>query len=68
MMTVTAESGTNRNEQGWQNFLAADGVAVGFWRAVLGYAPSADDNAVDPLGHGSTVSMRELDEAKRRSN
>lgn len=37
---------------------------VGFWRAVLGYAPMADDNAVDPLGHGSTVWMQELDEAK----
>ena len=24
----------------------------------------ADDNAVDPLGHGSTVWMQELDEAK----
>ncbi len=41
-----------------------DAVDVGFWRAVLGYAPMADDNAVDPLGHGSTVWMQELDEAK----
>ena len=41
-----------------------DEVDVGFWRAVLGYAPMADDNAVDPLGHGSTVWMQELDEAK----
>jgi len=30
-------------------------IDVGFWRAVLGYAPMADDNAADPLGHGSTV-------------
>src|SRR5438445_261689 len=30
-----------------------DAVDVGFWRAVLGYAGMADDNAVDPLGHGS---------------
>jgi 4a-hydroxytetrahydrobiopterin dehydratase len=37
-----------------------DAVDVGFWRAVLGYAPLADDNAVDPLGHGSTVWMQEL--------
>ena len=37
---------------------------VGFWRAVLGYAPMAPDNAVDPLGHGSTVWMQQLDEAK----
>ena len=41
-----------------------DALDVGFWRAVLGYAPMADDNAVDPLGHGSTVWMQELDEAK----
>jgi 4a-hydroxytetrahydrobiopterin dehydratase len=37
-------------------------INVGFWRAVLGYAPMADDNAVDPLGHGSTVWMQALDE------
>ena len=42
----------------------ADAVDVGFWRAVLGYTPMADDNAVDPLGHGSTVWMQELDGAK----
>jgi 4a-hydroxytetrahydrobiopterin dehydratase len=41
-----------------------DTVDVDFWRAVLGYAPMAGDNAVDPLGHGSTVWMQELDEAK----
>lgn len=41
-----------------------DLVDVGFWRSVLGYAPMADDNAVDPLGHGSTVWMQELDSAK----
>jgi 4a-hydroxytetrahydrobiopterin dehydratase len=39
-------------------------VDVAFWRAVLGYAPMADDNAVDPLGHGSTVWMQELDDGK----
>jgi 4a-hydroxytetrahydrobiopterin dehydratase len=39
-------------------------VDVRFWRAVLGYVPMADDNAVDPLGHGSTVWMQELDEGK----
>ena len=37
-----------------------DTVDVGFWRAALGYAPLADDNAIDPLGHGSTVWMQEL--------
>ncbi|MGH2417864.1 MAG: VOC family protein [Candidatus Limnocylindria bacterium] len=41
-----------------------EAVDVAFWRAVLGYAPMAPDNAVDPLGHGSTVWMQELDEAK----
>ena len=41
-----------------------DTLDVGFWRAVLGYAPMSDDNAVDPLGHGSTVWMQELDAAK----
>jgi 4a-hydroxytetrahydrobiopterin dehydratase len=41
-----------------------DAIDVGFWRAVLGYIPMADDNAVDPLGHGSTVWMQELNQAK----
>ncbi len=41
-----------------------DALDVGFWRAVLGYLPLADDNAVDPLGHGSTVWMQELAAAK----
>ena len=41
-----------------------DEVDLGFWRAVLGYAPMADDNGVDPLGHGSTVWMQALDTAK----
>jgi 4a-hydroxytetrahydrobiopterin dehydratase len=37
---------------------------TGSWRAVLGYDPLADDNGVDPLGHGSTVWMQDLDPAK----
>ena len=41
-----------------------EAVDLAFWRAVLGYAPRADDNAVDPLGNGSTVWMQELDAAK----
>jgi 4a-hydroxytetrahydrobiopterin dehydratase len=41
-----------------------DAIDVGFWRAVLGYAELADDNAIDPVGHGSTVWMRDLDPAK----
>ena len=41
-----------------------DAVDVGFWRAVLGYAELDPDNAADPLGHGSTVWMQELDPDK----
>jgi 4a-hydroxytetrahydrobiopterin dehydratase len=41
-----------------------EAIDLGFWRAVLGYDPMSDDNGVDPLGHGSTVWMQELDEAK----
>jgi 4a-hydroxytetrahydrobiopterin dehydratase len=41
-----------------------EAIDLEFWRAVLGYAPMAGDNAVDPLGHGSTVWMQALDEAK----
>ncbi len=41
-----------------------DTVDVGFWRAVLGYAPLSPDNAVDPLGHGSTVWMQDLSPEK----
>lgn len=38
-----------------------EALDVDFWRAVLGYAPMAPDNAIDPLGHGSTVWMQDLD-------
>lgn len=38
---------------------------VGFWRAVLGYDALAEDNGVDPLDHGSTVWMQDLDPAKQ---
>jgi 4a-hydroxytetrahydrobiopterin dehydratase len=41
-----------------------DAIDLPFWRAVLGYAPMADDNAIDPLGQGSTVWMQDLDPAK----
>lgn len=37
---------------------------VAFWRAALGYEPLADDNAIDPVGHSSTVWMQELDESR----
>jgi len=41
-----------------------DEIDVDFWRAVLGYLPMADDNAVDPLGHGSTAWMQVIDASK----
>jgi 4a-hydroxytetrahydrobiopterin dehydratase len=37
-----------------------DELDVGFWRAVLGYSALAPDNGVDPLGHGSTFWMQDL--------
>lgn len=58
---------------GWREFLGADDVedwvvlhggATAVFRAVLGYAPMAEDNAVDLLGHGTTVWMQQLDPAK----
>jgi len=39
-------------------------IDIGFWRAVLGYDPMAPDNAIDPLGQGSTVWMQDLDPEK----
>lgn len=42
----------------------SEDIDLPFWRAVLGYDPLAEDNPVDPLGHGSTVWMQELDTAK----
>ena len=41
-----------------------DEIDVGFWRAILGYDAIAPDNGFDPLGHGSTVWLQELDPAK----
>ena len=41
-----------------------DEIDLGFWRAVLGYAPMHDDNGIDPLGQGSSVWMQDLDPAK----
>ena len=41
-----------------------EAIDLAFWRAVLGYAPMHEDNAIDPLGYGSTVWMQELDPAK----
>jgi 4a-hydroxytetrahydrobiopterin dehydratase len=41
-----------------------EAIDIGFWRAVLGYAPMHDDNCIDPLGQGSTVWMQDLEPAK----
>ncbi|HET6379626.1 MAG TPA: VOC family protein [candidate division Zixibacteria bacterium] len=41
-----------------------DEIDLPFWRAVLGYAPMQEDNAIDPLGQGSTVWMQELNPEK----
>jgi 4a-hydroxytetrahydrobiopterin dehydratase len=41
-----------------------DEIDVEFWRTVLGYDPVAPDNGIDPLAHGSTFWMQELDPAK----
>jgi 4a-hydroxytetrahydrobiopterin dehydratase len=41
-----------------------EAIDLGFWRAVLGYAPLHDDNCIDPLGQGSTVWMQDLDPRK----
>ena len=39
-------------------------IDLGFWRAVLGYAPLHEDNCIDPLGQGSTVWMQDIDPDK----
>ncbi len=41
-----------------------DAINVGFWRAALGYETMAPDNGIDPLGHGSTVWMQDLNPDK----
>lgn len=41
-----------------------DAIDLAFWRAVLGYAPMHDDNAVDPAGQSSTVWMQDLDASR----
>ena len=41
-----------------------DDLDVGFWRAVLGYSTLSPDNGVDPLGHGSTFWMQDLNPEK----
>jgi 4a-hydroxytetrahydrobiopterin dehydratase len=39
-------------------------IDLPFWRAVLGYAPLHEDNAIDPLGQSSTVWMQDLNPDK----
>lgn len=41
-----------------------DAMNLEFWRAILGYDPMQEDNAVDPLATGSTVWMQEIDQKK----
>jgi hypothetical protein len=41
-----------------RSFSSVSRSYLGFWRAVLEYAPMADDNGIDPLGQGSTVWMQ----------
>jgi 4a-hydroxytetrahydrobiopterin dehydratase len=41
-----------------------DDADPGFWAAVLGYTAEPDGSLADPLGHGSTVWLQELDPAK----
>ena len=41
-----------------------DSIDLEFWRAVLGFEPMQDDNAIDPLGISSTIWMQELDVKK----
>ena len=41
-----------------------ESIDLGFWRAVLGYAPLHEDNCIDPSGQGSTVWMQELEPSR----
>jgi 4a-hydroxytetrahydrobiopterin dehydratase len=41
-----------------------DELDIGFWHAVLGYDPLHGDNGIDPLAHGSTFWMQDLDPGK----
>ena len=66
---VAREHGATGNRAAVQEVQLAiaakpDAIDLPFWRAVLGYAPMHEDNAIDPLGHGSTVWMQDLDPEK----
>ena len=41
-----------------------DSIDLTFWKAVLGYDPMLEDNAIDPLGVSSTVWMQDIEEGK----
>jgi len=41
-----------------------DAIDLTFWKAVLGYDPMLEDNAIDPLGVSSTVWMQDIAEGK----
>jgi 4a-hydroxytetrahydrobiopterin dehydratase len=66
---VAREQGATPDREAVQEVQVAisakpDAIHLGFWRAVLGYDPMAPDNAIDPLAHGSTVWMQELNADK----
>jgi 4a-hydroxytetrahydrobiopterin dehydratase len=67
--TVARERGATADRSAVQEVQLAiaakpEAIDIGFWRAVLGYDAMAPDNAIDPLGHGSTVWMQDLDPEK----
>jgi 4a-hydroxytetrahydrobiopterin dehydratase len=67
--TVAREHGATADRSAVQEVQLAvaakpEAIDLGFWRAVLGYAPLHDDNCIDPLGQGSTVWMQDLDPRK----
>jgi 4a-hydroxytetrahydrobiopterin dehydratase len=67
--TVALERGATPNRAAVQEVQVAiaakpDEIDAPFWRTVLGYDELAQDNAIDPLGHGSTVWLQDLDPAK----
>ncbi len=66
---VAREHGASADRRAVQEVQVAvaakpEAIDLGFWRAVLGYAPLHDDNGLDPLGQGSTVWMQDLDPDK----
>src|SRR3954471_16464375 len=66
---LAREQGATADRHGVQEVQLAiaakpEAIDLGFWRAVLGYAQLHEDNCIDPLGHGSTVWMQDLDPSK----